>query len=438
MSTTTESTESPPSDSLSPFSLTPAEWLVVFPHAPAKASSKFRGTLAPPAGDLENGTTSAAADPAEELRQKLPVDQNAVDHAFKVLGAPGLAFQNRVSNWTLPWADLRSPIWFIMPAILSLSAIVLTGSIWALNDGMFGTRQLIAGVFAMSVFGCSIAFSGLSQVLVGGPLIPPGNAIVTASLHQLIRWQQLGTGELRHEANKPENSAESPFLQHDKDDSLCPCKLCLKNLPRIIFWESIIRSFSIGIWGFFSFFVMGWTPMIQYHSSFWSQPWGIFLGIILLGSTLFYMMISMPNKWWPASGPIVNMTTRIFFRASQLALSSFLERASMDLLRPPPITMDETEAKPELFSVLHAGYVTAWESSQLGKDHWALLTFTVMTAGGAVATIINMVSLFARFIVVEQLLYAHLSVPLSRLLVSASHSGASMPCVCALRSLAYL
>lgn len=82
---------------LQPFTLTPAEWLAIFPRAAAGASAgptaSFPNSLSSPsAADIEDGIASAVFDPASELRDKYPVDKKTLEDTLRGLDAKGLAW----------------------------------------------------------------------------------------------------------------------------------------------------------------------------------------------------------------------------------------------------------------------------------------------------------------------------------------------------------
>jgi hypothetical protein len=115
------------SDPKPPFSLTPSEWLVIFPRVPGTTKGPayhFPTSLSELSDDVEAGSASPAVfDPASELRKQFPVDRKVLDDTLGELGAKGLEFQNRCTDWF--GLLVQSPKAGIIPIIVSV--------LWALS-----------------------------------------------------------------------------------------------------------------------------------------------------------------------------------------------------------------------------------------------------------------------------------------------------------------
>ena len=80
------------------FSLTPADWLAVFPDSAAKGLAQFPDSLASPTENNAEEGIARDVDPAAELRKQFPVDRKTLDATLKALDARGLIFQNKLSD----------------------------------------------------------------------------------------------------------------------------------------------------------------------------------------------------------------------------------------------------------------------------------------------------------------------------------------------------
>lgn len=395
------------------FTLSPAEWLVVFPRAP-NAVSDLPDSLLPPSPkkDEEHVESSGgASDPATKLRQEYPIDSMSLDRTLTVLDASGLQFQIRLTRWLKPLVAHKNLFPPLLGTIFCLNIFLIVVIIAALNDGQFGIKQLVGGSLGAGLMALAFAYSVVVVTVVARRMELSLEMVMSLPLEQLIRWQQLGSGDLKSHcfgdmvsegcdkdredttiaAKKEEHDLSSPLLQHVSNDRLCPCRQCLKNLPRSIFWERMFRSSVMHIYGTCSTFMIGWTAIVYYHATLWSLPWGIFVGAQVIAVNVFYNFISWIDKWWQPSFPLVSLTTRIYYRASSLAFKSFLERARRDLQTPPSIAPDDVPEGPELFVRLHAGYMASWGNTHLGKDTFTRLVATLLQGSCVLATIINMV-----------------------------------------------
>jgi hypothetical protein len=141
----------------------------------------------------------------------------------------------------------------------------------------------------------------------------------------------------------------------------------------------------------FSFFAMGWTALIFYSNVFWSasKPGCIFFGTFFITNIVLGHSTFLAMKWLNPGVPLTKLTTRIYHRASSLALGSFLERSKEDLRNPPPLSMD-AKSQPELFVQLHGRYMETWSTHNLNKtDLYAVFAATLMPGSYLLATIIN-------------------------------------------------
>lgn len=299
---------------LEPFSFTPAEWLVIFPRPPPKSGvTTFSNSLA----YAEAGDSSALETPIElaaaKLRETRPLTRTAFDECIRALDARGLEFSNRLIDLHVkivtPWS------YTYVCLLWSACNIAIVGVIWNLNDGTFTSRQLITGLVAVVVLaiGTSIAsaMSSLGLVRAGVPAMQR----TIKSLEQLCRWEQLSSGKLGGMQSKgggsldtksntiavnggsaeekeeeeedglrykkdPDCDVASPavdaepgasrLLEHLSNDTQCPCRECVGNLPSLVFWDSLGRSLGTHLSGWVAFMTLGWTAVVYYAHSFWA------------------------------------------------------------------------------------------------------------------------------------------------------------------------
>ena len=334
--------------------------------------------------------------------------RKALDASLRALNARGIEFQNRITDvhdklfGPKTYGDLCAfTVW-------SLVNLAIIAAIWPLNDGTFATPQLIAAMCSMALQ-TDVVWAGHALMWLGSfrtGLDGMDNRIAT--LEQLCRWQQLVSAE----STKPEaiagsddigcldmdttaKSKASRLLEHVKPDPLCPCRSCLKGLPSTVFWESFSRVVLNHTCAGFVFFSYGWTPLVYYRNTFWSTGWGIALGTIFLLALTIYNGESIVNKWRIPTAPLIALTTRLYHRASSLALASYLDRARRDLRAPPSPQLNH-DTKPEYFTVLHVRYMTAWQpsfnESQGSLAIFVVLASTLYPATTIVSIIINIVS----------------------------------------------
>lgn len=154
------------SDSLLKFTLSPAEWLAVFPRAP-NTSGQFPDSLSSASSsfddDGEKGEASRTTwDPANKLREEYPIDSMVIDRTLAALDAPGLAFQvHSVADWLASFSGIKALLWFYLAVTTSATCLVLFGLIWPLNDGLFGAKQLVAGFVAQALLAMMFTYSGI-------------------------------------------------------------------------------------------------------------------------------------------------------------------------------------------------------------------------------------------------------------------------------------
>lgn len=386
------------------FSLTPAEWLLIFPRAPPTTGSHFTDSLSVAEEGKSNNALSDV-DPASELREQFPFNRTALDSTLTALDARGLAFQFRIADVLLPAAVLWSPGPALSSTVWNLCNFALVGTIWILNnDNLFESKQLIAGTIAVGVSFLSIWCSQVISSCAarrGSRTTQDCESASIAPVELLVRWHQLLCGELNTFENsksgaKEKDTSSSLLLKHEPNDNLCPCSECLRTLPQDIFWDRARRPTALHVYAMFAGFALGWTPMVQFGSLFWSQPWGIFLGVVFATSIVVYSGNAIIDKWLHPSVPLVRLKGQIYHRASSLALRAFLEKAKADLRCPSSHeqTSDPKDpSDPELFIRLHAGYMARWQESHLeASDLFVFFMVMLMPAAFVVSCIINLVS----------------------------------------------
>ncbi len=405
------------SDAAPPYSLTPAEWLTLFP---SRADPVLvAGTRLPYSllastsdSDVEGGNTSLG-DPAAGIREQFPVTLNVLYATLRELGARGIAHQTRILTVFFPLSFSLG--YLISWLVVAISLFVINCLLWKLNsDGYFGSTQLIAGMVAMTLVQLALFAINILTVTNLGRRQRPGlmdrGTMVVLPLVQLVRWQQLQTGVL--DSLPPVNGTKeatdkdsvklplqeetkllpSRLLEHIPSDRFCPCKKCNRNLPRAICWERWFRGLLIIGYSIFFMLVQVWSPVIHYSAVFWAEWHSITLGVVFFASTVLYIWIALLDKWYYPGIPSIKSTTKLYHRASSLALQSFLERARTDLRSPPTVASNEPGRGPELFVKLHASYMNIWAGNHIGNQNFfAALVATILPGFSAVATIINLV-----------------------------------------------
>lgn len=389
------------------FSFTSAEWLLIFPRAAPTAGRHFTDSLLP----AEEGNGKAAlssVDPASELREQFPLDRKAMDHTFDRLNARELAVQFRITEVFLPLAIWGGPGPILCSTFWNLSNVALVATIWVLDtDSLFESRQLIAGALALGFVSLCIWLTLAISMVMGrrsGFHREPQKTMI-APMESLIRWQQLVDGDLVMKiepAQASQNSdetadcriQESALLAHEPNDRLCPCPECLRTLPNAICWDRILRAGTLHLYFTFAFWTSGWTPMIHYAPTYWLQPWGIILGVVFASSIVATNWIAVIDKWLHPTIPLLKLAEQIYHRATSLALSSFLERAKMDLRYPSPqgVLDGVDNSELEVFVRLHAGYMTRWQTQSVGDVAFTCLAVTLLPTAVILAIIINLVS----------------------------------------------
>lgn len=190
----------------------------------------------------------------------------------------------------------------------------------------------------------------------------------------------------------------SPFLEHVATDAYCPCSKCLANLPPKAFWEGTLRAIAIHSYGFFAFFMPGWSPLVFYREVFWSSWWGLLLGTCFLLVLFLYAYGPIPEKWVRRNIPMIQLTTRLYHRATSLALYSLLERAKHEVWEPPQLSAEDQTAgrsrsvETETFVKLHNAYAAIWARQHaLQNDTFVLLVITAAPVCFVVITLMNLV-----------------------------------------------
>jgi hypothetical protein len=374
-----------------PFSLTPADWLVLFPqkHSLKGAAARFPHSFSET--ELEAG--ASLDDPASNLRTQYPIDRKTLDETIEGLGASSLAFQHRVWDFLMLVDGSKSSFWWCDPRFLAttisdLSAVATIGVLWKLNevDGLFGSQQLIGGIIASSLIVVVHLFSLAGATLSVKRSEVDDGAKVIAPMEQLIRWHQATSGKLDSNDGL---SSDSRLFEHDSHDELCPCRDCLGGLPDQIARGRWLRSVVVTLSGCLVVFSFGWSACVHYASVFWATWWGWLLGLVFVVTDVLANFSGFAFTWSYIGIPQINMAKRIYYRASSRALRSFLEKAKQDLRAPPQGLSGEPHQ--ELFVKLHFSYMCIWQSDSLGNDLYTVFMFTLLPISLLIGAILNMV-----------------------------------------------
>ena len=212
-------------------------------------------------------------DLASGLRQQFPLDRKELDEAIKYFDARGLAFQIRIVEWLLPFVSPGRPGRMVNHVLWAVYGPSIVGVIFAVNDGLFSSAQIIGGIFAALVVCASFLIGETAANRVHRRSNLDLATLLLGPFRQFIRRKQLIHGELdmkgegedsEKEPEKlvsnlskglsrnvskddPEKELAKPasrLLEHVPGDEFCPCSECLKDLPRSIFWDSMVQTSS--------------------------------------------------------------------------------------------------------------------------------------------------------------------------------------------------
>jgi len=112
------------------------------------------------------------------------------------------------------------------------------------------------------------------------------------------------------------------------------------------------------------------------------------LGSLFPFMAVFYNFVSIYEKWHQMCGPLVELRSRLYTRASWLALRSFLERAKAELRAPSDGSLNPDAQETELFVHLHARYMSIWSQSPHSNIFTTLL-FTMFPVIIVLQAVIN-------------------------------------------------
>ncbi|KAI9034287.1 hypothetical protein DFJ74DRAFT_648784 [Hyaloraphidium curvatum] len=343
----------PPS---APASFTPREWLTLFPSRPPRPPSL--GEYRP-------------YDPAEHLRLSDPLNEEALLRGLRGSTPQRLicAFQ----LWLAPFSAkmLERYLLYLVPTIGVVVAM------WVLNDGRFGTSQLIIGTINISVFLLALVIGPLFIGLRATVTRPePGRAAAAGDLsrHPLgpaVRWVQLieagADVEMENAPSKEEKGelqaeGASKLVRHDHTDPLCPCILpscagaLLKQSGHLRVMEYAIR-FSLC---FFTYAIaLGYTSLVSFGPRFWTTWYFATFGVLSVATCALYFVVNLTARF---SGNIslLRISMRLHHRAMSIALSSMLDRQRKALFGPE-VDAAHGEQSEELYVKLHDSLTASWE-----------------------------------------------------------------------------
>ncbi|KAI9023198.1 hypothetical protein DFJ74DRAFT_668097 [Hyaloraphidium curvatum] len=200
-----------------PFELQNLELLSIFPYAVSAPASFPRSLSSDPekAYDLE-GT------PPEK---DAVCHSRAVDHFGRHRAAPtaGLtALPGRVRA-CVPWL-VNDTNALVCALVATFTTIATSASLFRLNDGTFGTRQLAAGVFSIgAVYGAALVLQLVARSIslrkVG---MPTSYKRLVVSLTQLCRWLDVCA-----------SGTPSKLVEHVAKDRFRACRDCCSGVVDI-------------------------------------------------------------------------------------------------------------------------------------------------------------------------------------------------------------
>ncbi|KAI9002530.1 hypothetical protein DFJ74DRAFT_714061 [Hyaloraphidium curvatum] len=318
-------------------SLSSAELLATFPFpAPSDNATGFPRSLG--SGD-ESGLDKGDGDPEPALS---PADViNRLEKAD--LGA--LAAMVRACTTA---ACSRAAL---LPAALiaTVLEIAIGAMMFPLDDGSFGTRQMATALACLAVhFGFSTAI--ILYVYLASVVSPEHAKRFAASLAQTVRWLELCDSPI-----------PSKLVEHVPGDRFCTCRACCSGLLRMAVWDRILRTSIFQGTGTIATMICLWTPMVRFGPAFWSTWYGVLLGTVFLLSVVVWNFVALLIRWTRTSPADVRLRTRIYRRASALALRDLLARARASLLDDKPVGVPLNR---ELYVSLHAEYESRWRAAR--------------------------------------------------------------------------
>ncbi|KAI9026799.1 hypothetical protein DFJ74DRAFT_661889 [Hyaloraphidium curvatum] len=253
-----------------------------------------------------------------------------------------------------------------------VTPLLATG--WLYGPPRYSSRAVAAGFAALA---WSNAVSLL--LLMVSILIAPGQpAFYGWALEMASRWKALA-------------SRDSLLLEHQDDDTRCPCEKCAGKLPEL---AGLLR-FPVGIVGLSLIMLAGyvaplWSPIVVFADQVWTSPWAVpaTIGFLVLlvglapGSFVFN----------PGSAALVNLSNRVQERAVHIALRTTFAslRTRLDGSAPghdDPDSLLSRDFLLDLHSTLHSRLAKRW--SVVARDFASSrVAFVLMFLSWTVAAII--------------------------------------------------
>ncbi|KAI9013563.1 hypothetical protein DFJ74DRAFT_682487 [Hyaloraphidium curvatum] len=352
---------------------TPREWIALFPaQPPDDGDATFLGD-APP-------------DPAAALRAAEPL---TFDVLLSAVPDPLLRWQMRAA-WSLEPLSVR--ILLRYGALFSL-ALVLCGSVWTLNTGVYGGPQITAAFTGYSgVAALTMALFVATRFREDGwaalyrpfrrpvATTAPAAAPLDVSTHPfagLARWCQLvglspafsGYADL---LSAPEAGR---LVEHRDGDRDCPCALpsCMGGAPGSIGLHRIAATAMYFAVELVEWLLLVWSPVVVLSSRTWTSRWAaptaaVYLFVVVVHSVPTAVGITT------TAVPALTLARKLHRRAVKLALQDLLSRCSS----PTPLA-DPSPDEPyvQLHLALAATYVTQLRFVSNGQA-------VVLTAGAAI------------------------------------------------------
>ncbi|KAI9012225.1 hypothetical protein DFJ74DRAFT_296677 [Hyaloraphidium curvatum] len=330
------------------FSLDASGLLAIFPlPVPGNAPPPYPRSLGP--GDVRSKPNDVFDTLAAGAAPLTPVD---VIRRLEDAGLKALAILVRACGTPAVAPGLISLCGIATTALV----IAISATMFPLNDGSFGTAQIavaVASVGALFLGGaCTVVVVvfALAAARRGSSNRPAYNAWFAATLTQTCRWLELC-----------EPGRASKLVEHVPGDQYCTCRDCCAGLLRLAVWDRVVRPGLFHTLAIFIFFVPLWTPLVRFGPVFWSRWYGMALGIAFIVAEIAWNLTSALTRVSASSTADVRLRTRIYRRATDLALRDFLARARAALLHGTAVDGPGTT---ELYASLHAAYESRWRAAR--------------------------------------------------------------------------
>lgn len=361
----------PPMQPSPPLSLSPEEWLALFPADDGPRPSS-----------VSLGFEPEAQHPESELRVSRPL--TAATMARELSWIPMMDGIARMQFALSPAGDYFA----IRSVAANTTAVLLLVPIWIYNDGRFGHTQLACGtaalVFSMVALAAAHFSADSTRAWIRRNAQPIGVRSMDSSTYAgLVRY--LEHAQSHAPGDGEDGSQSSSLLKHDAEDSLCPCPACMRPLLSRVGVSQIVVILMLELLLTAACFFPLYTALVTFGPQVWRSPWAV-LGFLSLVAQLAHGPLSgliMPVP----SVSLLRIPLKLQRRAVKLALSDFLARYNTALSHGETAKLP----KEELFQILYLRLISFWESGQQAAFNGTERTVLVFASTEFVGVIINIV-----------------------------------------------